>query len=159
VIAAFLFGLFVMVERSQARPMIDLQLMRSGRFIGALLGMFAYAACAQVMMTCCRCTCRTACNCRRSKRGGDAAVCRGDAADAAVGMRLAARLSAAQVFALGLLLVGTGNLPARGRRAGWIWFFALASLVLGAGAGLLNGDTQKNIMACVPRERTGMASG
>ena len=37
--------------------------------------------------------------------------------------------------------------------------FALASLVLGAGAGLLNGDTQKNIMACVPRERTGMASG
>jgi hypothetical protein len=31
--------------------------------------------------------------------------------------------------------------------------------VTGAGAGLLNGDTQKNIMACVPRERTGMASG
>ena len=24
---------------------------------------------------------------------------------------------------------------------------------------MLNGDTQKNIMACVPRERTGMASG
>ena len=50
-ISAFLFGLFIMVERSQERPMIDLQLMRSGRFIGALLGMFAYAACAQVMMT------------------------------------------------------------------------------------------------------------
>jgi hypothetical protein len=31
--------------------------------------------------------------------------------------------------------------------------------ITGAGAGLLNGDTQKNIMACVPRERTGMASG
>jgi hypothetical protein len=37
--------------------------------------------------------------------------------------------------------------------------FALAIAVTGAGAGLLNGDTQKNIMACVPRERTGMASG
>ncbi len=35
VISAFLFGLFVMVERSQARPMIDLRLMRSGRFVGA----------------------------------------------------------------------------------------------------------------------------
>ena len=43
--------LAVMVVRSQARPMIDLQLMRSKRFVGASLGMFAYAACAQVMMT------------------------------------------------------------------------------------------------------------
>jgi len=43
-IAALLFGLFILVERRQARPMIDLQLMRSARFIGALLGMFAYAA-------------------------------------------------------------------------------------------------------------------
>ena len=45
------FGLFILVERNQARPMIDLQLMRSARFIGALLGMFAYAACAQVMIS------------------------------------------------------------------------------------------------------------
>jgi len=50
-VSAFLFGLFIMIESSQARPMIDLKLMRSPRFIGALLGMFAYAACAQVMMT------------------------------------------------------------------------------------------------------------
>ena len=37
--------------------------------------------------------------------------------------------------------------------------FALTTAVTGAGAGLLNGDTQKNIMACVPRDRVGMASG
>ncbi|MNE39983.1 hypothetical protein D3C80_1339660 [compost metagenome] len=35
----------------------------------------------------------------------------------------------------------------------------MASTVLGAGAGLLNGDTQKNIMACIPPERLGMGSG
>jgi hypothetical protein len=44
---------------------------------------------------------------------------------------------------------GVGGYPA----------FAAAMAVTGAGAGLLNGDTQKNIMACVPRDRTGMASG
>lgn len=48
---ALLLGLFVVIERLQQRPMIDLQLFRHPRFIGALLGMFAYAACAQVMMT------------------------------------------------------------------------------------------------------------
>jgi MFS family permease len=154
-----LFGLFVMVERSQARPMIDLQLMRSGRFIGALLGMFAYAACAQVMMTL---PLYLQNGLQLSALGGAGMLPFAVAMllTPRLGMRLAARLSAAQVFALGLLLVGTGNLAcAWAVGAGWIWFFALASLVLGAGAGLLNGDTQKNIMACVPRERTGMASG
>lgn len=77
-----------------------------------------------------------------------------------VGMRLAGRWSPAQVFALGLVLVGVGNLLcAWAVGQGGYLAFALASIVLGAGAGLLNGDTQKNIMACVPRERTGMASG
>ena len=46
-----LLGVFVLVERLQQRPMVDLQLFRHPRFIGALLGMFAYAGCAQVMMT------------------------------------------------------------------------------------------------------------
>lgn len=48
---ALLMGLFVLIERLRQRPMIGLQLFRHPRFIGALLGMFAYAACAQVMMT------------------------------------------------------------------------------------------------------------
>jgi hypothetical protein len=36
---------------------------------------------------------------------------------------------------------------------------ALGMIVTGLGAGVLNGDTQKAIMACVPTNRTGMASG
>jgi hypothetical protein len=61
---------------------------------------------------------------------------------------------------LGLTLVSAGNLLcAWATRLGGYPAFAIAMAVTGAGAGLLNGDTQKNIMACVPRERTGMASG
>ena len=57
-------------------------------------------------------------------------------------------------------LSGSGNLlSAWAVNSGGYLSFALAIAVTGAGAGLLNGDTQKNIMACVPRERTGMASG
>jgi hypothetical protein len=63
-------------------------------------------------------------------------------------------------MAAGLTLVGSGNLlSAWAVSSGGYAPFALAIAVTGAGAGLLNGDTQKNIMACVPRERTGMASG
>ena len=55
---------------------------------------------------------------------------------------------------------GCGNLlSAWAVNAGGYLPFALAIAVTGAGAGLLNGDTQKNIMACVPRDRVGMASG
>ncbi|MGE8050709.1 MFS transporter [Pseudomonas monteilii] len=161
VISAFLFGLFIMVERSQTRPMIDLQLMRSGRFVGALLGMFAYAACAQVMMTLLPLYLQSGLQLSPLAAGaGMLPFAIAMLLTPRLGMRLAAHMSPAQIFALGLVLVGTGNLLcAWATHHGGYGAFALASLVLGAGAGLLNGDTQKNIMACVPRERTGMASG
>lgn len=161
VIAAFLFFLFVLVERNQSRPMIDLQLMRSGRFIGALLGMFAYAACAQVMMTLLPLYLQNGLQLPALAAGaGMLPFALAMLLTPRLGMRLSARLGSARVFALGLLLVGLGNLLCSAAAAyGGYTRFALASLVLGAGAGLLNGDTQKNIMACVPRERTGMASG
>ncbi|MGC9745212.1 MFS transporter [Pseudomonas capeferrum] len=160
-ISAFLFGLFIMVERSQARPMIDLRLMRSGRFVGALLGMFAYAACAQVMMTLLPLYLQNGLQLSALAAGaGMLPFAVAMLLTPRLGMRLAAHLSPAQVFTLGLVLVGVGNLLcAWAAGYGGYTAFALASLVLGAGAGLLNGDTQKNIMACVPRERTGMASG
>jgi MFS family permease len=77
-----------------------------------------------------------------------------------IGARLADRYSPATLMAVGLILVGSGNLlSAWAAHLGGYFSFALAIAVTGAGAGLLNGDTQKNIMACVPRDRTGMASG
>lgn len=160
-IAAVLLVLFVLVERAQARPMIDLHLMRSGRFIGALLGMFAYAACAQVMMTLLPLYLQNGLQLSALAAGaGMLPFAVAMLLTPRLGMRLAGRMAAADVFALGLVLVGAGNLLcAWAAGQGGYTAFALASVVLGAGAGLLNGDTQKNIMACVPRERTGMASG
>jgi len=160
-VSAFLFGLFIMIESSQARPMIDLKLMRSPRFIGALLGMFAYAACAQVMMTLLPLYLQSGLQLSALAAGaGMLPFAVAMLLTPRLGMRLASQWSPAQVFALGLVLVGTGNLLcAWAVGHGGYLAFAAASLVLGAGAGLLNGDTQKNIMACVPRERTGMASG
>lgn len=156
-----LLALFFLVERVQRRPMVDLQLFKSPRFIGALLGMFAYAGCAQVMMTLLPFYLQNGL--------GFGAI------DSGLGMlpfavtlllcprlapRLSRHLSAAAMMALGLTLVSAGNLLCAGATLlGGYPAFALAMAVTGAGAGLLNGDTQKNIMACVPRERTGMASG
>jgi MFS family permease len=77
-----------------------------------------------------------------------------------IGARLAGRFAPATMMATGLTLVGCGNLlSAWAVDIGGYLPFALAIAVTGAGAGLLNGDTQKNIMACVPRDRAGMASG
>ncbi|NWE54598.1 MFS transporter, partial [Brevundimonas sp. P7753] len=77
-----------------------------------------------------------------------------------IGARLAGRFAAATMMAIGLTLLGCGHLlSAWAVNVGGYLPFALAIAVTGAGAGLLNGDTQKNIMACVCRDRAGMASG
>ncbi|KAF1061165.1 MAG: Multidrug resistance protein Stp [Pseudomonas citronellolis] len=160
-LGVFLLSLFVLVERSQKRPMVDLWLLRQPRFIGALLGMFFYAACAQVMMTLLPLYLQNGLALPALAAGlGMLPFALAMLLTPRLGMRLASRHSPAAIMALGLTLVGLGNLlcAAAVNHGGYL-ALALASVVLGAGAGLLNGDTQKNIMACVPRERTGMASG
>ena len=156
-----LLALFVWVERVQRRPMIDLQLFRSARFVGALLGMFAYAGCAQVMMTLLPLYLQNGLGFSALAAGlGMLPFAITMLLCPRLGPGLSRQLSPAGMMALGLSLVGAGNLL-----CGWTASmgsypaFAVAMAVTGAGAGLLNGDTQKNIMACVPRERTGMASG
>jgi hypothetical protein len=63
-------------------------------------------------------------------------------------------------LSVGMALVGLGNLLTAvvAQSAGYGWV-AIGMIVTGLGAGVLNGDTQKAIMACVPAHRTGMASG
>ncbi|OLF53321.1 MFS transporter [Pseudomonas chlororaphis] len=156
-----LLGLFVLVERMQRRPMIDLQLFRHPRFIGALLGMFAYAGCAQVMMTLLPFYLQNGLGFSAIASGlGMLPFALTMLVCPRIGVRLATRYAPATLMAAGLTLVGGGNLLAAWAvQAGGYLNFALAIAVTGAGAGLLNGDTQKNIMACVPRDRAGMASG
>ncbi|MFJ5295783.1 MFS transporter [Pseudomonas sp. NPDC088368] len=158
---ALLLGLFVVAERLQPRPMVDLQLFRHPRFIGALLGMFAYAGCAQVMMTLLPFYLQNGLGFSAISSGlGMLPFAITMLLFPRLGPKLARHLSPAAMMALGLTLVSAGNLLcAWATTLGGYPAFALAMAVTGAGAGLLNGDTQKNIMACVPRERTGMASG
>ncbi|MEZ1317970.1 MFS transporter [Pseudomonas fluorescens] len=156
-----LLGLFVVIERLQQRPMVDLKLFRHPRFIGALLGMFAYAGCAQVMMTLLPFYLQNGLGFSAIASGlGMLPFALTMLICPRIGVRLSRRFAPATMMASGLALVGCGNLlSAWAVGAGGYVPFALAIAVTGAGAGLLNGDTQKNIMACVPRERTGMASG
>lgn len=158
---AVLLGLFIVIERVQQRPMVDLQLFRHPRFIGALLGMFAYAGCAQVMMTLLPFYLQNGLGFSAIASGlGMLPFAITMLILPRIGVRLARRFAPATLMAAGLTLVGSGNLlSAWAVSSGGYLVFALAIAVTGAGAGLLNGDTQKNIMACVPRERTGMASG
>lgn len=158
---ALLLLLFIVAERLQQRPMIDLSLFRNGRFLCALLGMAAYAGCAQVMMT------LIPLYLQISLRFSAIAAGAGMLPFALtmllfprIGMRLSARLNASSMLALGLVLVGIGNLLSAWASTTPSYLpFALAIAITGSGAGLLNGDTQKNIMACVPHARSGMASG
>ncbi|MCB1656479.1 MAG: MFS transporter, partial [Pseudomonadales bacterium] len=158
---ALLLGLFVWVEAVQRRPMIDLKLFRHPRFIGALLGMFAYAGCAQVMMTLLPFYLQNGLGFSAVASGlGMLPFALAMLICPRVGARLASHVSPASLMAAGLTLVGCGNLlSAWAVDHGGYLSFALTTAVTGAGAGLLNGDTQKNIMACVPRDRVGMASG
>jgi EmrB/QacA subfamily drug resistance transporter len=156
-----LLVLFVVAERAQAQPMVDLALFRHARFVGALLGMAAYAACCQSMMTLLPFYLQNGLDFSAMQAGlGMFPFAASMLVFPRVGARLSRRLTPAAMMALGLGMSGAGNLlGAFAAGNGGYPAFALAMIVTGAGAGLLNGDTQKNIMACVPPQRSGMASG
>ncbi|WP_407945624.1 MFS transporter [Paraburkholderia elongata] len=156
-----LLATFVQVERKRVHAMIDLSLFSQPRFVAAVLGMFGYAACAQVMMTFLPLYLQNAFGWAAVSAGvGMLPFALAMIVGPYIGKHLAARLSIASVLSIGLALVGAGNLltavVAGGRQ---YWLVAVGMIVTGVGAGILNGDTQRAIMACVPSHRTGMASG
>ncbi|KVD40382.1 disulfide bond formation protein DsbA [Burkholderia ubonensis] len=160
-LGAALFAGFVAAERWQARPMIDLALFRAPRFVGAVLAMFGYAACAQVMMTFLPLYLQNAFGMSAIDAGlGMLPFAFAMIVGPSFGAALAARVSSGGVLAGGLALIGAGNLlTAVLTASGDYRLVALGMFVTGCGAGVMNGDTQKAIMACVPPHRTGMASG
>ncbi|MEK6423400.1 MAG: MFS transporter [Burkholderia gladioli] len=160
-ICVLLLAVFVQVERRRAHAMIDLALFAQPRFVAAVLGMAGYAACAQVMMTFLPLYLQNAFGWPAVRAGvGMLPFAVAMVAGPYLGAWLARRRAGSPMLAAGLVLVGAGNLltAAVASAAGYGWV-ALGMVVTGLGAGVLNGDTQKAIMACVPAERTGMASG
>ncbi|NPT43579.1 MFS transporter [Paraburkholderia sp. 1N] len=167
---ALLFGAFVHVQRSRAHAMVDLALFRQPRFVAAVLAMFGYAACAQVMMTFLPLYLQNAFGLSAVMAGvGMLPFALAMVLGPYIGATLARRLPGMALLSTGLLLIGAGNLltalvAGDGRYAlvagdGRYALVALGMVVTGLGAGMMNGDTQKAIMACVPPDRTGMASG
>jgi EmrB/QacA subfamily drug resistance transporter len=158
---ACVFVLFVMAERRCPHPMLELGLFRRPTFVGAVVAMFAYASSAQVMASLLPLYLQGA--------RGDTPLAAGVAMlpfalamlfFPRVGRRLGKRLDGHHILTLGLLVVGLGN----ALMAYAAWSDSAASLIaamaiLGAGGGLLNGETQKAVMTSVPAHRSGMASG
>jgi EmrB/QacA subfamily drug resistance transporter len=142
-------------------PMIDLALFRQPRFVAAVLAMFGYAACAQVMMTFLPLYLQNAFGLPAVRAGiGMLPFAISMVIGPHIGAALARRVPGMTLLALGLATIGAGNLLTA-LFAGMSSYplIAIGMIVTGLGAGVLNGDTQKAIMACVPAHRTGMASG
>ncbi|WP_322060039.1 MFS transporter [Paraburkholderia sp. J63] len=153
---------FVAIERRIAHAVIDLALFRQARFVAAVLGMFGYAACAQVMMTFLPLYLQNAFEWTPLHAGaGMLPFALAMVVGRWVGARIAPHATGpTSMLSIGLVLVGAGNLlTAVAAQAGEYGSVAFGMIVTGLGAGVLNGDTQKAIMACVAPHRTGMASG
>lgn len=156
-----LLALFVPVEWMQKRPMIDLRLFRQAAFVGAILSMFGYASSAQVMMTFLPLYLQNV----FSYSAVSAGLAMLPFALAMMifprlGVVLSRRMPLHGVMALGMAVVCAGNATVAFAAFTGSWWLTLAGMLMtGSGAGLLNGNTQKGIMLCVPRERAGMASG
>lgn len=153
--------LFLFVETRQREPMLDLSLFKQPRFVGAILAMFAYAGCAQVMASLLPLLLQNGFAFTALQAGGAMlAFALAMLVFPYVGRKLGTWLTGYRILALGLCVVAFGNLLT----AGGAYIMSLPLLfsgmfVLGAGGGLLNGETQKSIMGAVPPHRAGMASG
>ena len=160
-LGALWFALFIRVERGKSSPMLNLQLFRSLPFIGAVLAMFAYAATAQVMTSLLPLLLQNIEGMTPLMAGaGMLPFALAMLLFPVVARWLGKRLHAATLLALGLVTVSFGNLVIATAVSHHHLLLSLAGMaILGSGGGLLNGETQKAIMATVPPQQAGMASG
>jgi len=160
--AGLLLAVFVVVERLQTRPMLDLGFFRRPTYIGACITNLAFAAGLLTMLT----------YLPLYFQGGFGS----DARTAGVLMlplavplfvvpRLVARylthrLSGRVLLSMGLMLIAAG-LSWLGISAPWLAYpwMLVGMLVAGIGAGFLNGEGAKVSMTVIPPERAGMAAG
>ncbi len=152
---------FILWELKVASPMLQLRLFRVPAFVGAVGAMLGYAAAAQVM---------AAFLPVYLQQGlGVAVEWTGIALlpfalamliFPLIGRRLSAWLPSWQLLGMGLVIIALGNW---GMAASVQWLhpitFFISMACLGAGGGLINGETQKAILGTVTASQVGMASG
>ena len=157
-----LLVVFIVAERAQRRPMVDLSLFRRSTVVGAAVAMLGFAASAQVMLTFLPL-------CLQDMFGASPMLAGLEMVPFAVLMFLcprlagilATRLSGRALLGIGLGVVAAGDgLIAAAIQSGQAyWIVAVGMAITGSGAGLLNGETTKVQISVVPTDRAGMASG
>lgn len=161
VAAAFLLA-FLIVERVQARPMVELKYFLRPTYLGASIAGLAYAAAFLTMLTYLPFYFESALAYAPLSAG---LLMLPLALPLFVVPRIVAvyldhRLSGRTLLVIGLGLIGAGLLLTSLRIASFNYLAVFESMFIAAvGAGILNGEIAKVSMAVIPPERAGMASG
>jgi len=160
--AVILFALFIVVERRQSRPMLDLSYFRKSTYVGANLAQFAFAAGMLSMLTFIPIFLQTGLGQNSASAGLMTLpmVLPLFVVPRIVARHLSHRLSGRALLTAGLMPICLGLL-ALGCVVRTLAYAPLVAgmLTTGIGAGLLNGETTKVGMTVIPKERSGMASG
>ncbi len=159
--AALLLVLFLVVERAQERPMLDLTLFRRPAFAGASIVAFALSASIFAMFLYLTLYVQNVLGYKPLQAGlRFLPITLLSFAVAPVAGRLTVRVPVRLLLGSGLALIGAGlfAMTAVDAHSGWMALipgFALA----GAGIGLVNPPLASAAIGVVPPERSGMASG
>lgn len=160
--SVILFTLFIIVERMQAHPMLDLSYFRKPTYIGANVAQFALAAGMLTMLTFIPIFLQSGLGYASANAGLMMlpTVLPMFIVPRIVTHYLAHRFSGRGLLTAGLSLVCLG-LFALALAVQNVAYGPLIAgmLIVGVGGGLLNGETTKVGMTVIPRERSGMASG
>jgi EmrB/QacA subfamily drug resistance transporter len=160
--SVILFALFILVERKQARPMLDLSYFRKPTYIGANLAQFSFSAGMLTMLTFIPIFLQSGLGHASASSGLMMlpTVIPMFVVPRIVTHYLAHRLSGRDLLTAGLSLVCLG-LFALALTVREVAYSPLIGgmMIVGVGAGLLNGETTKVGMTVIPKERSGMASG
>lgn len=156
-----LLGTFVLRELVVSNPMLELRLFGSPAFIGGVAAMLGYAAAAQVMAAFLPLYLQHGLAIPLLWTGVTLLpFALGMLIFPFVGRRLSVWLQSWQLLGLGLMVIALGNLGLAGAvQAADSTRFMISMACLGAGGGLINGETQKAILGTVSVSQVGMASG
>jgi EmrB/QacA subfamily drug resistance transporter len=160
--AVIFFLLFIVVEKLQARPMVDFSFFLRPTYLGANVAQFAFAAGLLTMLTFTPIYFQHALG--LSPRAAGLLMLPMALplfiVPRIVTAQLSHRLTGRTLLTAGLTVVSAG-LALMAFAAGALDYRLMlaAMLATGLGAGLLNGETTKVGMTVIPAERAGMASG
>ena len=159
--AGVLLVLFVLVERSQERPMLDLSLFRRPPFVGVSLAAFALSAGMFSVFLYLTLYLQNALGYDPLETGlRFLPITVLSFAVAPVAGKLSARVPPQALIGGGLFLVGVGLLLMRGLNAASGWTALLAGFIVsGAGIGMTNPPLASTAVGIVEPQRSGMASG